>query len=254
MIDFETLSIFTLVLIFLSILLAGFVHGALGFGFPLTVTPLLALILDLQSAIFITLIPTIALNIVSITLNGRITKDVWKYFPLYIFIFLGSIIGSKLLIIFEADTFKLLLAFMIFFYLYTQKNKLNIFKWIKKKQKTAMVSFGLASGFTSGAVSVMVPILVIYAFEIGLVGSALMIQVMNIAFLIGKSTQFAVFAIEGIITTQFLIYSILPTLFAVFSLLLGMKVRKNIDENTYKAIVLKVLFLIAIIMCVEYFI
>jgi uncharacterized protein len=252
MIDFDTLSLFTLLLIFSSIILAGFIHGALGFGFPMTVVPLLALILDLQSAIFITLIPTIALNLISIFAGGKITKEVTTYWPLFLFILLGSMLGSKLLLLFEADSFKLLLALMIFFYLYTQKKKINLFAWVKSAPKTSMLLFGSASGFTSGTVSVMVPVLIIYTFEIGLIGSMIMVQVMNIAFLMGKGTQFFVFAYEGIITVHFIIQSIPTTIIAVIPLLIGMKIRKNIDGKSYKKIVKKVLFVAAVIMTTQY--
>ncbi|MCV6606902.1 MAG: sulfite exporter TauE/SafE family protein [Campylobacterales bacterium] len=253
MIDLETLSLLTLVLVFSSVLVAGFIHGALGFGFPMVVTPLLALILDLQSAIFITLIPTIFLNLISIFSAGMPSREILKYLPLVFFIFVGSLVGSKLLIMFDADTFKLLLACMIFFYLYTQKKKLDIFSWVRTNPKTGIVSFGLASGFASGTVSVMVPVFIIYAFEIGLIGSVIMVQVMNISFLAGKGTQFFVFAYEGIITKHFLLSSIPFSIVAIGSLFVGMKIRKRIDEEGYKKVVKKVLFIVAAMMVVQYF-
>jgi uncharacterized membrane protein YfcA len=36
---------------------AAFIHGSIGFGFPMVATPLLALITDIQTAIILTLIP-----------------------------------------------------------------------------------------------------------------------------------------------------------------------------------------------------
>jgi uncharacterized membrane protein YfcA len=254
MIDVFDLSFLTLALVFFSIFVAGFFHGSLGFGYPMTSVPLLALILDLQSAIFITLLPTIVLNLVSIFSMGKIDIKVWKYWLLFLCIVIGSIIGSNLLILLDADTFKLFLAFTIFFYLYTQKQKLNVFSWVKKKQKTGKIFFGFASGFTSGSISVMVPVIIIYAFEVGLVGSAIMVQVMNISFLLGKSMQFLVFAINDIITLNFILQSIPITIASVVPLFIGMKVRDKIDEVMYKNIVKKVLFILAILMTVQYFI
>ncbi|HFU74668.1 MAG TPA: sulfite exporter TauE/SafE family protein [Arcobacter sp.] len=254
MIDLFDLSLFSLILVFIAIIIAGFVHGSLGFGYPMTSVPLLALIIDLQTAIFITLIPTIVLNLVSIFSIGKIDKEVWKYWVLFLFIILGSIIGANLLIFLDADTFKLFLAGVIFFYLYTQKRKLVIFSWVNQKQKLGKVFFGFVSGFTSGTISVMVPVIIIYAFEVGLVGSAIMVQVMNIAFLLGKGMQFIVFALNDIITYKFLLQSIPITLASLVPLFIGMRVRDKIDEENYKNIVKKILFILAILMSIQYFI
>lgn len=254
MIELFDLSLLTLSLVFISIIVAGFFHGSLGFGYPMTSVSLLALILDLQSAIFITLIPTIVLNLVSIFSIGKIDKRVWQYWLLFIAIIIGSMIGSHLLILLDADTFKLFLAGVIFFYLYTQKRKLNLFSWVQKKEKTGKLFFGLASGFTSGTISVMVPVIIIYAFEVGLVGSSIMVQVMNISFLLGKGMQFMVFAFNDIITINFILQSIPITIASVIPLLIGMKVRDKINEKMYKEIVKKVLFILAVLMSIQYFI
>ena len=45
---------------------SGLVHGTLGLGFPLVSTPLIALLVDVRSAILLTLLPTVAVNIASI--------------------------------------------------------------------------------------------------------------------------------------------------------------------------------------------
>lgn len=53
------------------VLLAGFVHGTIGLGFPMIATPLLALLTDVETAILITLIPTTLINIISIIPAGN---------------------------------------------------------------------------------------------------------------------------------------------------------------------------------------
>ena len=51
-------------------LFAGLVHGTLGLGFPMVATPMLATMMDVRSAILVTLLPTMAVNIASIA-NSR---------------------------------------------------------------------------------------------------------------------------------------------------------------------------------------
>ena len=49
-----------------TLLIAAFIHGMLGFGFPLVATPVLALFMDLRAAVLLTLVPTVSINLVSI--------------------------------------------------------------------------------------------------------------------------------------------------------------------------------------------
>ena len=46
-----------------TLLIAAFIHGMLGFGFPLVATPVLALFMDLRAAVLLTLVPTVSINL-----------------------------------------------------------------------------------------------------------------------------------------------------------------------------------------------
>ena len=54
---FESTSALPLIVVAAITLFAGAVHGTLGLGFPMTATPLRALLVDVRSAILITLLP-----------------------------------------------------------------------------------------------------------------------------------------------------------------------------------------------------
>jgi uncharacterized protein len=80
----ETLVLVDLVAIGI-LLIAAFVHGAFGFGFPLVATPLLVLMMDMRAAVLLTLIPTIAINLVSIATEQRwLTRALWAIAALLI--------------------------------------------------------------------------------------------------------------------------------------------------------------------------
>ncbi|MES9962386.1 MAG: TSUP family transporter, partial [Candidatus Sedimenticola sp. 20ELBAFRAG] len=157
------------ILLVLAILLfSGLVHGTLGLGFPMTATPLLAMFMDVQSAILVTLFPTIGVNILSIIRGGNWGQSIGRYWPLALFAALGSIIGTEVLIISAPEPFKLLLALLIVLYLNTGRiGKLKM-NWIADHQLLSMALFGLVAGFMAGTVNVMVPILVVFSLELGL--------------------------------------------------------------------------------------
>jgi hypothetical protein len=51
-------------------LLSGFGHGALGFGFPIVATPLIALVIDIKSAIALLAPITLVLTVISALRGG----------------------------------------------------------------------------------------------------------------------------------------------------------------------------------------
>ena len=55
-------------------LLAGFAHGALGFGFPLVATPLVALVIDMKSAIALLAPVTLVLVLISALRGGSLAR------------------------------------------------------------------------------------------------------------------------------------------------------------------------------------
>ena len=60
----------TYVLVGVALLLAGFVKGVSGMGFPLIATPTVALLLDIRIAITILIIPNIVMDIAQIFRGG----------------------------------------------------------------------------------------------------------------------------------------------------------------------------------------
>lgn len=68
----------------------GLVPGTLDLDFPLMATPLLALWVDVQTAILVTLLLTVAVNIVSLLRGGNWHESIGRYWPLAAFAVLAS--------------------------------------------------------------------------------------------------------------------------------------------------------------------
>jgi len=84
-------------------LLAAFIHGSIGFGFPMVATPLLALFTDLQTAIVLTLIPTLLVNLISIISEGNILLASRRHLSLALLAMLGSAIGTQILLFVNSE-------------------------------------------------------------------------------------------------------------------------------------------------------
>ena len=83
------------------VLFAGVVHGALGLGFPMVATPIIAIFLDVKLAILLTLLPTAVVNIASIYSNEPLAATLKKYFWLVFATLAGALIGAWVLTVSE---------------------------------------------------------------------------------------------------------------------------------------------------------
>lgn len=182
-------------------LLAGLAHGILGLGFPMLATPLIAILFDVRSAILLTLLPTIGVNLVSILRGGRWSESIGRYWPLALMIPLGALMGTWLLISVDPDPFRLLLAGIILLHLFNDRLRAIRMDWIRTRTWLAYLLFGLAAGISAGTVNVMVPLLIIFALEVGMSKLA-MVQVFNLCFLAGKVAQVGAFSFAGVLSLE----------------------------------------------------
>jgi len=245
------LSLLDLVIVSSILAMAGFIHGVFGIGFPMIATPLLALILDVQSAVLITLFPTIAVNMVSIYQGGEWRSSIGRFWPLALFAAIGSMLGANMLVAFDPSPFRLLLAAIILLYLALPWMKRLRLDWVANHMYFSMLGFGLIAGMFGGSVNVMVPILMIFTLELGLARTA-MIQTFNLCFLSGKATQVGVFFFAGLIDVGLVRVAGPGLALAVVALLAGSAIRDRIDSVLYQDILRKLLLLMACILVGQY--
>jgi hypothetical protein len=235
------------------VFLAGLVHGTLGFGFPMVATPLLALATDVRSAILLTLLPTLAVNIPSILRGGNWRDSIGRHWPLACYIVLGSVIGTRVLMVSDPSPFRLLLAGMIVLYLLPQRSGSTpgALQVLTRRRQLGYALFGLAAGFLAGTVNVMVPLLIMFTLELGLAPLA-MVQLFNLCFLSGKVAQLGTFGVAGVIDASLLLTTLPLILAAGAALWLGMRLRERIDAATYHRWLRRTLAVVAVLLCLQY--
>ena len=238
-------------LIFIAVvfLLAAFIHGSIGFGFPMVTTPLLALSTDIQTAIVLTLIPTLLVNIISIISERNILVAVRRHFLLALLAMLGSAVGTQILLTVNSDIFKVLLGVVIIIYLLAGKIKLKL-SWIREHPKFSKFTFGLSAGIIGGLTNVMAPVLIIYSLE-SKYSKSDTVQASNLCFLLGKIIQIVLFIINGKFSLNE--FSTSSAMFIVTSIALygGIAVRNKIKGKAYQKILRFLLILLAIILLIQ---
>ncbi len=230
--------------------LAALIHGTLGIGFPMIATPLLALVTDVRTAILLLVLPTVVINAANILKGGHWSQSVAVYWPLALYGMLGSIIGTRLLIVLSPEPFRPLLAVMLILYLNTDRLGFGL-GWVQRYPRTAMAVFGMAAGILAGTVNVMLPALIIFALEVRM-PKTVMIQVFNFCFLFGKLTQGAVFLHAGLMTTAVLATAAPLAALGLLVMLAGMRVRDRIPTAVYRRWLRRLLVLLAVLLMVQF--
>jgi uncharacterized membrane protein YfcA len=224
-------------------LLAAFAHGAFGFGFPLLATPLLAFGFELQTAILLTLVPTVAINLVSILSETHWREALRDYWPIPAFTIVGSILGTQLLLAVSPEPFRLLLAIVLIGYLVSDhlhqgEKALQVPKW-------GMALFGLTLGLLAGVVNIFAPLVIAYALYTQM-PVVLMVATFNLAFITSKTGQIIGFVSQGAFDLDVVSLAVLTLPLILAALWLGIRVRRRVDMDAYKRLLRGALWVISI--------
>lgn len=229
----DTLSLAALAFVAAAFLLAGFTHGALGFGFPIIATPLVALVIDVKSAIVLVAPVTLAVTVLSVVRGGGWRESVRRFWFVPLGQGAGSYIGTRLLIGANPTPFLLVLALIIFFYLSLEWLRAGESALVKRHAAAFGIGFGLVGGMFEATANVSVPPLLIYFMLLGL-SPLPTVQVLNLCFSVGKAAQVGTWALFGAVPAQLWLASAAFALPSVAALWRGMAVRALIDAPTYR--------------------
>lgn len=231
------------------VLWASVVHGSIGFGFGMISTPLVALYADIQTTILFMLLPTMAVNIISIISEGNFFEALKKFWLIILLMVLGSSIGTVLLVYTNSELFKLLLAGTIFLYLLQGVVKIEA-TFVSKYPKSSTYGLGVFGGIISGLTNVVAPLMIMYTLEMKYSRKDT-IQLSNLCFLFTKIGQIVVFIFYGAFTLQTLQISILTVFIICIGMFFGIKIKKKIDVKYYTKILKGLLFIIATFLAIN---
>ena len=230
-----------------ALFLAGITQGALGFGFPTISTPVLVLLTDVKTAIILNLLPNFTVNVISMVSGGNWGASLGRYWPVAVWVMVGSFLGAMFLIVSPQEPIRLLLALIIFAWLYQHRLAQLDWSWLKRYPRVSATTFGLTAGFFSGTVNNSLPPLLIYFTMLGL-EVAVMTQILNLCFLGGKVVQAATLGVAGEINVASAVANVPLTLVALAGMWAGTRLKRRISPATYSRVLRQVLFAIAVVL------
>ena len=229
----ETLPLAVILWLTLAVMVAGFMQGALGFGFPFIATPMAAMVVDMRTAVIIVLLPTLATVLITLVTSGP----------------LGA--GNWLFVAAPNAPYQLLLALIIIVYLNLDRITRGDWPSIRRHERAFGPLVGAAAGLFEGTANVAAPPLIIYYLALGL-SPAMMVQAMQLCFMVGKSTQFAVLTLHGGVSSAQWIATLPLCVIGVAAGVGGARMRDRIDAAVFRKWVKRALAIIALALLAQY--
>ena len=128
--DLDYFETFTITLIFLSIFVGGIVKGSVGIGMSMFSVPIIAFILPPTKAMMLLCFPVIITNLIQMNIKQGISN--YRFLPMFLLLFIGILIGGKLILKLNFQTISIIIAITIIFFTLVNFFGLNL-KNIKEK-------------------------------------------------------------------------------------------------------------------------
>lgn len=212
---------------------AGFLHGVVGFGFPILAMPVLSALFDAKRAVLLTVVPILVIVAVSAVRGGGLRASVGRYWWLPLCTAAGGLAGVRAFLIAPVEAVTLLLAALILLYLVLDRYAPGRSAFVERH----WVAFGAAAGLAGGAmettVNIGVPPLLIY-FLLVRVEPLAMVQSINFVFLASKLVQAATLMHAGALPPRTAAALVPFAALATATLYAGMRVRDRLSVDTYR--------------------
>lgn len=239
----------TTILVAASLLVAAYVKGTSGLGFPLIATPAVALLLDIRTAITILIIPNIVMDITQV-FRGSFAAAIFRRFTwLLLLTILGVFLGTKVLVMLPIWVLNLTLGVMVLVFVVS-----NIFRYefhiSPRAERLLSPMVGLAGGFLNGMTNAAGPVLAIYLYNLALPKTEFVKSIATI-FIVTKVSQLIAVSTWNLFTFSTLQLSLVVTLFCLAGFYAGLKTQDRVNQKTFNRGLLTLLFVVGVTLIVR---
>ncbi|HEX9445916.1 MAG TPA: sulfite exporter TauE/SafE family protein [Candidatus Binatia bacterium] len=225
-----------------ALLLAAFVKGTSGMGFPMIATPMVALLLDIQTAIVILIIPNLLMDATQI-FRGRLSTEIFRRFKwLLVWTVVGVFFGTKVLVMLPVWILNLTLGVTILAFVAWSLFKVE-FEVPPRMEKLLSPAVGLVGGFLNGMTNSAGPAPAIYLYSLRLPKVEFIKSIATI-FIVTKLSQLAAVSTWNLFAPATLELSLEVTLLVLAGFYLGLKTQDRVNQETFNRALLVILFVI----------
>ena len=212
-------------------MLAAFVKGAIGFGFPTLGTPLLALAVDVKSAVALLVIPNLVMDSLQLRRSGPIGDAPRRLAPLLLFTMIGTVVGTKLLVMLSPRAVTLALGGFVLGYVL-----LDVFRFSPRVpvhwELRLAAPVGLAAGIMGGITNAPGTAIALYFVALGM-----------------DKTEFVrsiAFTFLGLLTWHLVLGSLGLAAAGLAGFALGLRLQDRLDQRSFNRAVLGFLAMLGV--------
>ncbi|HZA53714.1 MAG TPA: sulfite exporter TauE/SafE family protein [Candidatus Udaeobacter sp.] len=236
----------TYVFVGLALLVAGFVKGASGMGFPLIATPTVALLLDIRIAITILIIPNIIMDVAQVFRGGFPYAVFLRFSWFFVMTVIGVFLGTTVLATLPLWVLNFCLGVMVLVFVVSNWLRFE-FTISPQLERRLALPAGFISGFLNGMTNAAGPALAIYLYSLRLPKMEFIKSIATI-FIITKLSQLVAVSTWNLFNWSTLSLSLEVTLFVLLGFYGGLKTQDRINQQTFNRGLLILLFVIGVIL------
>jgi uncharacterized membrane protein YfcA len=233
----------------LGVLLAAFVKGAIGFGFPTVATPLVALASDVRTAVAILVLPNIVMDGVQMVRRPGLIAAARRHAPLLVTGMVGTVVGTQFLRWMSPRALLVSLGALTLTFVVVSLAR-PAWRLPPRLEGRAGPVVGLATGLLGGVTNVFSLPLAPYLYALDL-PKAEFVRTISVAFLGFKLAQLGAVWQVGLMTPRLLGLSAAATLAALVTFRAGLWAQDRVPTAVFNRAVLGFLACVSAVMLVR---
>ncbi len=233
----------------LSLFVASIVKGTTGLGFPLIATPMVALLLDIRTAITILLIPNVLMDITQVLRRGFPAAVIRRFAWLLSFTVLGVFLGTTVLVILPIWILNLTLGVMVLAFVVFNLLRFD-FTVSPRVERLSSPLAGLLGGFLNGMTNAASPVMALYLYSLRLSKGEFITTIATI-FIVTKMSQIIAVSTWNLFTPATLRLSLEVTVLVLVGFYAGLKIQDRVNQKTFNRGLLILLFVIGLTLIVR---
>lgn len=218
--------------------------GAIGFGFPTVGTPLLALVVDVKTAVPLLVVPNLVMDGFQFRRQGPVGDAPRRLLPLLVFTIVGTIIGTKLLVMLSPRAAALTLGVFVLGYVLLDLVRVTPRIPLGWERRIAP-PVGLLAGIMGGITNAPGTALALYFVALGM-DKREFVRSIALTFLVVKGVQLLTLAWYGLFGWHLVPATLGLTVVSLGGFWLGAQLQDKLDQRAFNRAVLAFLAILGI--------
>ena len=237
-----------LVLIVFAVFLGGIVKGSVGIGMSMFSVPIIAFILPPTKAMMLLCFPVIFTNFLQMDIRKGVGS--FRFLPMFLALFLGLLIGGKLILSLSLNFISISIATVIIIFTSLNFFGINLKNLKKTNEKILSVIIGFFSGILGGLTTFYAPPIITFLISINL-DKEFFIRTTATMYFFASIPLYSSMVYHGLGDYYDLTISLILVIPAIVGQFFGSKVRKKMSNEIFQKLVLIILIIIGFTLLIK---